>query len=129
MLDWPIHNYSNEWKFNFEEQDLNVKVTNSNTYTSTYNTNFSVSDGDILKVGLKFGMSDEETHSATMTTEYTENSNNLSDEIVKFGDNIIVDEGNIQFGIFYIIINYKYYTLRRYTTGKCSFSLVPLRVQ
>lgn len=128
MLTWRLHDYSNDWKFTFEEIDLNVEITSNESYTSTFNTNFSFDTGELLKIGMKFGSSNEETRTSGITRKHTEDSNKLGDVLVNFGDNVITDETTIEMPNF-IPFNYRYYKIRRYTTGKVSFSLAPMRVQ
>ncbi|HET8809406.1 MAG TPA: hypothetical protein VFM65_03985 [Flavobacteriaceae bacterium] len=128
MLPWRLNDYSNEWKLTFEEQDLNVVVKTEESYQSTFNANFNFSV-EVKKVGAEFGASAEQTHTSSITREYTEESDDLESAKVHFGDNVIIDEGSTQFSFFWIHFDYTYYELRRYSTGKCSFSLTPLEVQ
>src|SRR5699024_8486229 len=128
MLTWRLHDYSNNWKFTFEEIDLNVKITSNESYTSTFNTNFSFDTGELLKIGMKFGSSNEETRTSAITRTWTEESNDLKSTYVHFGDNVIIDETTLEMPNF-IPFNYRYYKLKRYTTGRVSFSLAPMRVQ
>lgn len=124
ILDWRLHDFSNEWRFRVEEQDLQVELTQQDSKTSKYNTNFSV-ETDIWKIGAKLGGSIENTVVHNISKKYTEQSDDLKQTMIHFGDNIIIDEhehGSIFF-------NHTHYVLRRYSTGKCSFSLVPVKVQ
>lgn len=128
MLTWRLHDYSNNWKFTFEEIDLNVKITSNESYTEKFNTNFSFDTGELLKIGMKFGSSNEETRTSAITRTWTEESNDLKSTYVHFGDNVIIDETTLEMPNF-IPFNYRYYKLKRYTTGRVSFSLAPMRVQ
>lgn len=130
MLPWRLHDYSNEWLLTFEEQDLNVDITSEESYQSTFNTNFTF-NVDVNKVGAEFGASSEVTKTSSITRKYAEESDDLKSSKVHFGDNVIIDEGNVQFPIpfFSLYFDYSYYKLRKYTTGRCSFSLVPIKVQ
>ncbi len=131
ILPWRLHNYSNEWRIDFEEQDLNVVVTKTKSNKSTYNTNFTF-DAEIKKVGLEFGGSAQTTKSKSVSWKYTKSSNDLKEAVINFGENIIIDEESYLSSSgfpLWIEIEYKYYRYKRYTTGRCSFSLVPIKVQ
>ncbi|WP_157499370.1 hypothetical protein [Flavobacterium beibuense] len=127
IINWKLHEYSNTFKFKFEEQDLDVEVTTQESRQSKYNTNFSY-EGEILKIGYKLGNSAETTLTTTTSAKWHEQSNDLREVLVDFGDNVIIGEEVIQhpFVINHSITNY---AIRQYTTGKCSFSLVPVKVQ
>ncbi|MBF8151271.1 hypothetical protein ITJ86_15285 [Winogradskyella sp. F6397] len=125
LLPWQIHNVSNQWQLEFQEVDLTVEETTEETYTSKYNTNFGFESNELWKFGLELGGSSETTQTSQKTRKYKLESNDLNQSIVKFEDNVIIDENEL--GLFHF--NYQWYDLRRYTTGECSFSLIPLKVQ
>jgi len=125
LLPWQIHNYSNQWRLEFQEVDLTVEATDQDTYTSKYNTNFGFESNELWKFGLELGGSAEITESSQKTRKYKLESNDLQETLVYFEDNIIIDRSETGLLWFNLIR----YDLRRYTTGECSFSLMPLRVQ
>ncbi|MDN6280927.1 MAG: hypothetical protein L0J45_07970, partial [Psychroflexus sp.] len=105
--------------------DLTVEVENQESYTSKYNTNFGFESNELWKFGLELGGSTENSESNMKTRKYKLESNDLRNALVKFEDNIIIDKN--ERGLFFF--NLISYDLRRYTTGKCSFSVIPLKVQ
>lgn len=125
ILPWQIHNISNQWQLEFQEVDLTVEVENQESYTSKYNTNFGFESNELWKFGLELGGSTENSESSMKTRKYKLESNDLRNALVKFEDNIIIDKNEL--GLFFT--NLISYDLRRYTTGKCSFSVIPLKVQ
>lgn len=125
LLPWQIHNVSNQWRLEFQEVDLNVEAEDQQTYTSKYNTNFGFESNELWKFGLEFGGSAETTESNQKTRKYKLESNDLQSTLARFEDNVIIDQNEL--GI--LQINLQWYNLRRYTTGECSFSLMPLKVQ
>jgi CRISPR/Cas system-associated endonuclease Cas1 len=54
---WDLNRFANEWKFSFEEVDDPLEITNK--LLSKFNTNLNLDTtlGEIVKVGLKFGIS------------------------------------------------------------------------
>jgi hypothetical protein len=116
---WDLNNFANHWKYSFEENDANTTTTSSETKTSKFNANFSLDTtlGVLVKVGLKFGASYEQTQSNTFMVVIQTGNDDLRDADINFYDNSInkTPDGN--------------YHLRRFSTGKVEFSIVPIQVQ
>ncbi len=119
---WSLHSIANEWRFRVFEVDANVNNTYTTQNAYKRNTNFQFTD---KKIGWQFGASNETTNTQTKQVVFKEESNDLGDADVFFGDNVIIDLNQINTW-FFTINNYQ---LRRYTSGSYSFSLIPLKVQ
>lgn len=116
---WDLNRFANEWKFEFEEVDIPTEITKSESFSQKYNANFSIepSTGILKKIGLKFGASYEQTQSNSYVMKWTEQSNNLSQAIIPFYDNV-VNKNN--YGKIYV---------RSYSTGAIEFEIQPIQVQ
>ena len=117
---WDLNRFANEWKFSFEEVDDPLEITNQQVISQKFNTNLNLDTtlGEIVKVGLKFGISFEESKSNTYTIKKTTKSNNLFDVVVPFYDNVVNKNPNTGQII-----------PRSYNTGKVEFELRPIQVQ
>jgi len=117
---WDLNRFANEWKFSFEEVDDPLEITNQQVISQKFNTNLNLDTtlGEIVKVGLKFGISFEESKSNTYTVKKTTKSNNLFDVVVPFYDNVVNKNQNTGQII-----------PRSYNTGKVEFELRPIQVQ
>ena len=117
---WDLNRFANEWKFSFEEVDDPLEITDQQVISQKFNTNLNLDTtlGEIVKVGLKFGISFEESKSNTYTIKKTTKSNNLFDAVVPFYDNVVIKDPNTGQII-----------PRAYNTGKVVFELRPIQVQ
>lgn len=117
---WDLNRFANEWKFSFEEVDDPLEITDQQVISQKFNTNLNLDTtlGEIFKVGLKFGISFEESQSNTYTIKKTTKSNNLFDVVVPFYDNVVNKNPNTGQII-----------PRAYNTGKVEFQLRPIQVQ
>jgi hypothetical protein len=119
---WDLNRFSNEWKFSFEEVDDPLEITNKQTISSKFNANFSTelsgSIFEVVKVGVKYGASIEESKSNEYTVKKTTKSNNLFDAVVPFYDNVVNRNPNTG-----------QLATRSYYTGKVEFQLRPIQVQ
>lgn len=117
---WDLNRFANEWKFSFEEVDDPLEITNQQVISQKFNTtlNLDTTLGEFVKVGLKFGISFEESKSNTYTIKKTTKSNNLFDVIVPFYDNVVNKNPNTGQII-----------PRSYNSGKVEFELRPIQVQ
>lgn len=113
---WDLRNFSNQWKFTFEEKDATSTTTTSETVSSKFNANFSLdpTEGVFKKIGLKFGASLEETKSNTFSVLFHGGNDILGESIIDFRDNSVNKVNNN-------------FTLRRFNSANVEFSLVPLR--
>jgi hypothetical protein len=92
ILTWDLFNYSNRWRFAFEEVDLTVTNNRTEKLSSKYNVNFEVNAaaGSVFeKVGLKFGASAEQSKENTYNFSYTTGSNDLYETTVPFFENVV----------------------------------------
>jgi hypothetical protein len=121
ILTWDLSNYSNRWKFVFEEVDLTVTNNRTEKLSSKYNVNFEVNAaaGSIFeKVGLKFGASGEQSKENTYNFNYTTGSNDLYEATVPFFENVVnKDPFTGQ------------YNTKTFSTGRVEFEVRPIRVQ
>jgi hypothetical protein len=121
ILTWDLSNYSNRWRFVFEEVDLTVTNNRTEKLSSKYNVNFEVNAaaGSIFeKVGLKFGASAEQSKENTYNFNYTTGSNDLYETTVPFFENVVnKDPFTGQ------------YNTQTYSTGRVEFEVRPIRVQ
>lgn len=121
ILTWDLSNYSNRWRFVFEEVDLTVTNNRTEKLSSKYNVNFEVNAaaGSIFeKVGLKFGASAEKSKENTYNFNYTTGSNDLYETTVPFFENVVnKDPFTGQ------------YNTQTYSTGRVEFEVRPIRVQ
>lgn len=117
---WDLSRFSYEWRFSFEESDDTTEITKTESLNQKYAMNFGVdgSTGEKLKLGVKFGTSQEETRSTGYTIKYTTTSDFLGNIFVPFYDNAI--NKNLQTSTFYSKI---------YSTGAVQFQLRPIQVQ
>lgn len=115
---WDLNDFSNHWKFTFEEQDATSATTYTNVVSSKFNTNLSLEPtlGKIIKLGLKFGASYERSQTDTFNYLFYGGNDDLGGFTVSFKDNPINKIGNR-------------YVLRKFSTGTVEFSLAPLQVQ
>ena len=119
---WDLSKYGADWQFKFEEYDTTVKQnigeSQSTKITANVNGELSGTLFEILKVGLKWGVTKEVTKTNTYNMEFTTTSNPLGSSIVSFYDNAI--NKNPTTGVF---------ISRTYSTGRVEFSIMPTRVQ
>ncbi|MFV8269092.1 hypothetical protein ACNQGP_04035 [Flavobacterium sp. GT2N3] len=117
---WDLERFSNEWKFSFEEVDNTFEITKSETINQKSNMNFGIdaNTGEKVKLGIKFGISNEKTQATFYSIKYTEKSDFLGDIFVPFYDNVVNKNPNTQ----------QIYT-RSYSTGYIQFEVRPIQVQ
>jgi hypothetical protein len=117
---WDLSRFSYEWKFSFEETDDSTEIIKSESLNQKYTMNFGIdgSTGEKIKIGVKFGTSQEETRATGYNIKYTTTSDFLGNIFVPFYDNVI--NKNPQTGVFYT---------RSYSTGAVQFQLRPIQVQ
>jgi hypothetical protein len=126
IIPWNLEDYANNFNISIEEMDVNYEITETNTVTAKHNTNFEISgEANVgkIKVGTKYGATNELTNSATQTVKWTEGSNQLlTNYSVFFGENVIVAEENLGGGS----IKYKFKELH---TGSVDIVIRPLQTQ
>lgn len=117
LLAWDLANYGMSWKFTISEVDPSQEVSETAEITSVYATNFDI-DGDIIKVGLKFGGSYKETYQSSCTIKTKLESDDLGECILSFGEPVITSKDP----------STNLYNIREISTGWCSFSIIPRKV-
>ncbi len=91
---------------------------------SLLTSNFGFESNEHRKFGLELGVV-LKLQNPVKKLENINLSDDLQNTLVRFENNAIIDRN--EQGVFHF--NLISYDLRRYTTGKCSFSLIPLKVQ
>jgi len=88
---WDLQNYSNNWTYKFSEIDNTVEVTDVTTASRKYNQNFeyNASLDDVVKVGLKYGASLEESITNSRSSKFTEGSDRIGEFDVAFYDRML----------------------------------------
>lgn len=118
LSTWDLFNASNEWKFTFEEVDAASTTTLEQNTETKFNANLEIS-GEYKKIGFKFGAKLETTKENKFKYVFNEGSDDLKDKDIHFRDNSIIQLNNSSTN----------FILRKYSTGRVEFSLVPLQVQ
>lgn len=91
IKEWDLEKMGASWKISVRENDDNTVITSTETVSSKVATNFGFEPGfgDKVKLGLKFGISMEETKTQSLATQRTLTNDFLGDAIVNFWDPII----------------------------------------
>ncbi|WP_291725780.1 hypothetical protein [Bernardetia sp.] len=125
LINWDLKKYSLTMEIKIEEVDLDETFSISETYSSQFANNFSISPVS-EKVGLQFGGDASISSSKNVSVNYTMRSDELGSKNINFGDDFIIKKGSINLpGIG----NQTYFETREYSSGDCSISVEPLRVQ
>ena len=109
---WNLNEFSNVWRYVFDEIDASTTTVTSETNTVKFNANISMD----TKIGLKFGASGETTNTNSWAVTVIAGNDALGAFVLPFWDNPI----NMVNG---------QYRLRRYTTSLIEVSVAPLQVQ
>lgn len=96
LFEWNLENYGSSCELIISEYDDSEVFTTESSSTSEFATNFSFEPqfGENVKVGLKFGASNKESHSSKITIARTLKSDELGSVIINFGDEIIMSKDN-----------------------------------
>jgi len=90
---WDLTEFSNIWKYEVIELDITTQVESKISNRKKYNTNIefnpSIPLGDKTKIGLKFGASAEEEDTQERTFSWVEDSDELGEFNVFFGDAVL----------------------------------------
>ncbi|MCH8535608.1 MAG: hypothetical protein LAT51_11110, partial [Flavobacteriaceae bacterium] len=89
LNSWDLNNYSNVWNYHVSEFDIPIQNELTTTKQRKYNLNLDV-EGQIKKVGLKFGAEAEDTQTTTRTQKYIDQNDELGQFDVHFGDRILL---------------------------------------
>ncbi len=120
LFNWDLNQYASTIKITIEEVDNLVENTITTTDNVKYATNFGIdpTTGIIVKLGLKFGASLEESRSKSYTIKYAEGNDDMGSVIINFADKVIIGRN----------ANDTYNT-REYDNTVFSISVEPKRVQ
>ena len=120
IYPWDLSTYGADWEFKFEEFDTTATYDTTESVTTKISANvngeMSGTIFEIIKVGVKWGVSKEVTKINTYNIKYTTMSNPLGSSLVSFYNNAV----NKTNGAL---------VPRTYTTGRVEFSVIPIRVQ
>ncbi len=122
IINWNLDEFSSSIKIEIEEVDLATTTITTDSRVVKFATNFefSPSIGEKVKVGLKFGASLETTLTNIVQKSFTQGNDPLGEVIVNFADKVVLGQSG---GIL------KRWTTRNYSTGNCTFCIMPKRVQ
>jgi hypothetical protein len=122
MHAWNLSEYSNIWNIEIKELDTTTEVTTRNTNSKTYNTNVDIDTslpfGDILKYGLKFGASTQETDTSERSYKWVENNDFLGSFDIPFSDKVVLK--NPCDNLLYP---------RLYQNSRCAIEIRPIQVE
>ena len=129
VFSWNLENFGTQVNVMVSEKDPDQKVTITVNHSSKIATNFGIDleaipVGD-AKLGLKFGLSAEDSSNQTHQIETTLSSDDLGSSLIDFGEPVVVGKSPLSGWIF----NINHYYLNSYSTGTIDFSLIPTRVQ
>ena len=126
-FSWNLENFAAKVRVKVFEKDPDQEQTITINSSSKAATNFGIDIGadlfKIVKLGIKFGTSNERNTSHNYQIKTTFASDDLGMSDIDFGEPVVT--GKYTFGRFFIDI----YTLNSYSTGTIDFSLTPKRVQ
>lgn len=126
IVNWDLNRYATAFRVDIEESDNTEIVTTSSTETTEFATNFefSIGFGTEVKIGEKFGFSQKETRSSTVTRQATLLSDRLGEFIINFEDKIITQDY-----VFPYQNPNDYARIRDYSNGTITINVEPSRVQ
>ena len=126
LINWKLEDYATSIKIQIEEVDLSTTTVITDSRTVKFATNFEANTtiGEILKVGMKYGASFEDTQTHTVQRTFTQGNDDLGETIINFGDNVIIGKATVG-----SIIPITIYATRFYSSGFYNISVEPIRVQ
>lgn len=97
LFEWNLENYSSVMKIAIEEVDFTEKIISTESMTTEFATNFeySPSFGEKVKVGLKFGSQEKDTHTQSHSMEVTYGNDELGEVVVNFGDDVLISDNDV----------------------------------
>lgn len=127
-FSWNLENFAASVKVEVFEKDPDTEETITINSSAKAATNFGIDVGadlfDIVKLGIKFGTSNEKNTSHSHQIKTTYSSDRLGSSLIDFGEPVVT--GKYPINVFFAI---DIYSLNSYSTGTIDFSLVPKRVQ
>ncbi len=126
IVNWDLNKYASSFRIDIEESDNTEVVTTSSSETVKFAANFefNVGYGSDVKVGLKYGFTQEQTRTATISRQSTLYSDKLGEFVVNFEDKVVIQDFVTPY------INPDAYTrIRDYSNGTILINVEPRRVQ
>lgn len=122
IYPWDLSTYGADWEFKFEEFDTTATYDTTESVTTKISANVNAEMSgtifEVIKIGIKWGVSKEVTKTNTYNLKYTTMSNPLGSSLVSFYNNAVNKSPTTGALI-----------PRTYTTGRVEFSVIPIRVQ
>ena len=91
---WDLTEYSNIWTIQVKELDVTTEFTDEISNVRKYNQNLeinpSISPSEIIKIGLKFGASQEDTDTTKRTFKWIEGDDELGIFTIPFRNDILI---------------------------------------
>lgn len=129
LINWDLKNYSSSIKTEIEEVDITTTTTVDETnivkFTNNFQIDTSIPLGQTIKIGLKAGTALETTDSQTVKKTFTQGNDQLGSSIINFADKVVIGSSDIN--IFFI--KKTIWRTREYSTGLCTFTIEPKKVQ
>ncbi|RBQ05406.1 hypothetical protein [Pedobacter miscanthi] len=127
LIPWDLENYGAAWKFIVSEFD--ESATSKKTYNETAkfvtNFNYEATFGEVVKVGLKAGATQETSSSNTFEYVTTTGSDELGEGILEFGSPIILRKDTKS----YVGRNGTIVTTEEYITNEVSCGQIFLSIE
>ena len=124
IVAWDLENYGTAWKITISEIDNDETQTYTEEVSTTYVSNFEISNKITEKVGLKYGGKSTTSSKRTLTVVQNLKSDDLGETIINFFDpiviNVEVEEGRRG--------DIHYYTKREINTAMVSLCIEPKTV-
>ncbi len=123
IFHWKLDELSTTLIFSLEEFDGEEKYYKNISHSSKIATNFELDSnlGEKVKVGKRFGATNELIRNYTHQIETTKGSDALGNFIVEFGNPTIVGKNNNSIGDFGYIYN-------KYSTGVIELTVRPVKL-
>ncbi|HEX8429067.1 hypothetical protein [Hymenobacter sp.] len=93
IITWDLENFGDTWRFQFHEEDSSVESTVTTQVTSTYSENFefnAMAGNEKLKIGAKFGTSNTQQLTQTVSYKITQGSDDLGASTLSFDQPVII---------------------------------------
>ena len=94
IVNWDLNNYATTFRIDFEEVDNTTLITEKTIDAIKFASNFefNIGLGTDVKVGEKFGVSQERTENREVSRQFTLGSDRLGQFLVNFQDKVIIQE-------------------------------------
>jgi len=130
IVAWNLENYGAAWKFIVSEYDPSEEIITTFNESTKFATNFNyeIGFGEKVKVGYKFGITQETTSSSTYQYKTTRGSDELGEGILEFGSPIILRKEQYTYtGRNGTIVGYNYIT-NEVSCGSIYLAIEPRKI-